>query len=400
MKHSINKIFSNLFLFLILTTAIVLILTLLVVEQKNSFAKIDILQNQKKIINTLRTLKKDDIEVALIQFNGKSNQLHFEIEKLQKLNKYDYAGKYLSNNSNDFLKDLDKLSKLINNFNQAAHEYYIKNLVDEEQRSQELKNAFYSTNSFLDSMTMKNIAYAKEKHFIIEKVAIISLVFLIFISFWYRRRLNSIYRDILYLHAIDKQQNEYEIFSQEADAVQLRMNRKPIIADNPNLKDPLTEINNFKGMMSSYSNKKGMKDNNFTSVTILEIDNFSKNKRAFPQAFAQTILKKVAFTISLHEQATDVIARTDYNQFALILSRTSKEASFKDIDIIRQSISELKFKEPNGDPIVITVSGGFVIKPNNQPLEESIEKAKGILIHAQKKKNTISQIRDLAEHEL
>ncbi len=400
MKHSIKKIFSNLSAFFILTTLAILLLALLIIEQKTSYERIDILQNQKKIISTLNNLKKDDIELALIQFNGKSNQLHHEIEKLQNLDKYNYVGKYFFNNSDEFFSDLDKLSELTNDFNHSAHEYYIKNLVDEEQKSQKLKNAFYSINIFLDSMTVKNIMYAQKKHMLIEKIAIISFVFLLIASFWYRRRLKSIYNDLLYLYAIDKQQKEYEIFSQEADAIQLRMNRKPVVAEDPAMKDPLTEINNYKGMMSSYSNKKGMKDSNFTSITVLEIDNFSKNKRTLSQLFTQTILKKIAFTISLHEQATDVIARTEYNQFTLILSRASKEASFKDIDIIRQSISELKFKEPNGESLVVTVSGGFVIKPNNQPLEDSIKKAREILLHAQKKTNTISQIRDLAEDHL
>lgn len=400
MKHSINKIFSNLSIFLFLTTLALFILTLLIVEQKTSFTKIDILQNQKNIVTTLNNLKTDDIELALIQFNGKSTQLHHEIDKLQKLDRYNFTGKYILNNSSDFLKDLNHLSELTNKFNESAHQYYIKNLTDREEKSQKLKNAFYSINNFLDSMMMKNINYAQEKHQLIEKMALLSLALLLFISYWYRRRLKSIYRDILYLHAIDKEQKEYELFSQEADGIKLRMSRKPLISDNPAMKDPLTQINNYKGMISSYSQKKGMKENNFISVTVFEIDNFSKSKKTFSQAFAQAILKKVAFTISLNEQASDVIARTEYNQFTLILSRASKEAAFKDIDIIRQSISELKFKDPNGDPLVVTVSGGFVIKPNNQSLEESIKKAKETLVHAQKKKNSVSQIRDLAEHEL
>lgn len=400
MKHSIKKIFSNFSFFLFLTTLVTIILSLVMLEQNNSYSKIDILKNQKIIISTLNNLQKNDIELALIQFNGKSTQLHHEIEKLQHLNKYDYLTKIFLNNSDDFLKDLDKLSKLTINFNNSAHEYYADDLTDEEQRSQKLKDAFYSINSFIDSMIIKNISYTKDKHLLIEKIVFIVLALLVLIGFWYRKRLKSIYNDILYLYAIEKNNKNYEIFSEEADAIQLRMNRKPVITDNPAMIDQLTQINNNKGMMSSYSQKKGMKDDTFTSVTIFEIDNFSKDKRAFTQLFTQTILKKIAFTISLHEQATDVIARTDYNQFTIIFSRHNKEASFKDVDIIRQSISELKFIEPNGEPLVVTVSGGFVIKPNNQSLEDAIKKAKEILVHAKKRKNTISQIRDLAEHEL
>ena len=399
MKHSISKIFSNLSMFLIIITIAIALVTILIVEQNYSYAKINNLKNQKITINSLINLQKDDIELALIQFNGKSTQLRHEIDKLRNLNKYDYTGKYILGNSDEYLLDLDKLSKLIIEFNESAHNYYTKNLKDEKNR--ELKKSFHSVNTFINSIIFKNLTYEEEKFQILEKIAVFTFIITFLTTFWYRRRLNSIYKDILHLYAIDKNKKEYEIFSQEVDAIQLRMNRKPVTTDNPTMTDPVTQINNHKGMLSSYSSKKGMKDSNFTSVTIFEIDNFSKQKRTFSQEFTQAILKKVAFTISLHEQATDVIARTDYNQFTIILSRASKEQSFKDIDIIRQSISEIKFKAPGGSPITITVSGGFIIKPNNQHLEESLRQAKEVLLNAKKNgKNTISQIRDLTEHEL
>ena len=161
--------------------------------------------------------------------------------------------------------------------------------------------------------------------------------------------------------------------------------------------DQVTSINNAKGMVSSYAEKKGMKDSNFTSVTTFEIDNFSKSNRAFSQELTQAILKKVAFTISLHEQATDVIARTDYNQFTVILSRPSKEQSFKDVDIIKQSVSELKFNVPDKGTANITVSGGFVIKPNNTHLDEAIKSSKEILKFAKEHgRNRVAQVRDVA----
>jgi len=401
MKHSINKIFHNLSILLITISFTVTVVALLVVEQNSSYAKINNLKEQKEIVKSLANLQKEDIELALIQFNSKSTQLHHEIKKLHNLNKYDYTGKFLLGNSNEYLLDLQKLSDLTTNFNKSAHKYYIKNLKNEEEKSKELKSAFYSINTFLDSMIIKNIGYNEEKFHLLQNIAIFSFVLTFLTTFWYRKRLASIYKDILHLYAINKNKKDYEIFSQEADAIQLRMNRKPVATDNPSMIDPVTQINNHKGMLSSYSNKKGMKDSNFISVTIFEIDNFSKQKRTFSQELTQAILKKVAFTISLHEQATDVIARTDYNQFTIVLSRSSKEQSFKDVDIIRQSISEIKFKEPGGDSVAITVSGGFIIKPNNQSLDESLRKAKEVLQHAKKNStNTISQTRDLAQLEL
>ncbi|WP_321778244.1 GGDEF domain-containing protein [Sulfurimonas sp.] len=401
MKHSIKKIFANLSVSLILISLCVTLLTLLIVEQNSSFSKINNLKNQKIILHSLANLEKADIELALIQFNGKGTQLHFEIDKLRSLSKYDYSGKFILRNTDEYTSDLDTLSRLTTTFNDIAHKYYIKNLENKEEKGKDLQNALYTVNKHLDAIIFKNLIYDERKFFVLQYLAIFTFILVFFTMVWYRGRLSSIYQDILHLYAIDKSKKEYIVFSQEADAIQLRMNRKPVVTDNPAMLDPVTQINNHKGMLSSYSSKKGMKDSNFTSVTIIEIDNFSKQKRAFSQEFTQAILKKVAFTMSLHEQATDVIARTDYNQFTVILSRTSKEQSFKDIEIIRQSISEIKFKAPGGSPITITVSGGFIIKPNNQHLDEALKQAKEVLIHAKRNgNNSIAQIRDLAELEL
>ena len=96
----------------------------------------------------------------------------------------------------------------------------------------------------------------------------------------------------------------------------------------------------------------------------------------------------------------DVIARTDYNQFTLVFSRPSKEQAYKDIEAIRESIAELKFSLADIGAIQITVTGGFVIKPNNTSLEEAIKKAKEILIYAKTiGKNRILQNRDMAQRE-
>ena len=398
MKHSIKKIFSNLITIFGFITLIITLLTFLTLEEHISYAKVDNLKNQKNTINSLTNLKKDDIELAIIQFNGKSNQLLLDINKLRKLNKYNYTEKLILSNSDEYMSDLDKLELLTKKFNKTAKNYYVEDLNKEEEkkRKEELENSFKSMNSFIDSLLLKNITYEEKKFYIFEKIIVLLFLISVFTLFWYKKRLNLIYNDLVSLYAMDKTKRNLKTFSQEADAIQLRMSKKPVDSDNPAMIDPVTQIKNHLGMLNSYSNKKGLKDSNFTSVTVFEIDNFSKQRRTFSQEFTQTILKKVAFTISLHEQATDVIARTDYNQFTVILSRSSKEQSFKDIDIIRQSISEIKFKEPGGKPVTITVSGGYMVKPANQSIEEAIKIAKEVLHMAKKSgKNSIFQTKDL-----
>jgi len=403
MKHSIKKIFQNLNTYLLFILFIATFSLLLVFEHSLSIDKVDNLRKQKQIISTLTHLDKSDLQLALIQFNGNSTRLHQEIDKLRTLYKYAYIDKFILGNEKEYLADLNKLSELTDSFNKAAQEYYVdtNNKKLEEEAKTKLAQALSTINQHIDAMLLKSITYNEEKFYFVKNGVIVLFFLILFATIYYRRSLNAIYKDIEFLHQFDKNRKNYNIFSQEADAISLRMNRKNISVDNPDFLDPVTDINNYKGMINAYSIKKGAKDSNFTSVTVLEIDNFSKSNRAFPQDVTQAILKKIAYTISLHEQPIDVIARTDYNQFTIILSRASKEQSFKDVEIIRESIAELKFNIPHQGSTQITVSGGFVIKPNNTSLEEAMKQAKEILHYAQSiGTNKILQTRDLAHRDM
>ena len=403
MKHSIKDIFQNLSTYLFFVFFLAFLALMLILEQQLSFQKTDILQKQKQIILELLHEDKSDLDLALIQFNAKSTQLLQDEEQLKTIYKYNIFEQFVIQNSTEYMSDLANLSRLINKFDNATHQYYLqnKNKVLEKNAKQNLDTAFSEVNQHISSMLLKTIGYNQAKFELVKYIVIGSFLLIFLATFWYRKNLNSIYEDISYLFKLEKNKSGYDIFSLEADAIALRMNRKSNVSDNPNLIDPVTGINNYKGLAHSYTHKKSLKDSNFTSVTLLEIDNFSKSKRVFPQEIAQAMLKKVAYTISLHEQPVDVIARTDYNQFTIILSRPSKEQAFKEVDLIRAGISELKFNIPETGPVSITVSGGFIVKPNNTSLEEGIRQAKEILNYAKSiGKNKLLQVKDLAQKEI
>lgn len=403
MKYSIKSIFKHLKTYLLFIFFLAFLTVLLSFEEQLSFDKVNNLNNEKKIIQTLMHLDTDDIELALIQFNGKSTQLHQEIDKLKMLYKYNITDKYILRNEKEYLNDLKKLSLLTDKFNHAAHKYYVesKNPKLAKEAKVELDKSLNAIMQHINTMLLKSLTYNQQKFNIVKILVIIAFFLILFATFWYRKMLTAILRDIEYLLQVDKSKNGYEIFSLEADALALRMNRKNVTQNNPTMIDPITEINNHKGLINSYGTKKGLKNSNFTAVTILEIDNFSKSNRAFTEEVTQAILRKVAYTISLHEQPIDVIARTDYNQFTIVLSRPSKEQLFKDMEIIRESIAELKFNAPGHGPVHITVTGGFVIKPNNTSLEEAMKQAKEILEYAKTTgNNRIFQLRDLAQKDM
>ena len=409
MKSSIKNIFNNLKLLLLLVVLISLGSALLVFEHDLSFKKVDNLTEQKRIVRNLTKLDKSDIDLALIQFNGQSTKLHQEIDKLKKMYEYNIVDNYILGNKDDYFQDIATLSKLVDIFNTDAQHYYndilkekkVKNPKIVEKAYEKLQTSLVNVITHIDTMLLKNIKYDEQKFYLLKNMVIAVAAVIILLAFWYRRRLTQIYKDIEYLFQLDKDKKGYEIFSIEAGAIALRMNRKAPTVENPDMLDKVTGINNYKGMLNSYAHKKGLRDSNFTSVTVFEVDNFSKTNRPYPQDVTQAILKKVANTMSLHEQPVDVIARTDYNQFTIILSRPTKEQCFKEADLIRESISELKFNVPNVGPVKITLTGGHIVKPSNTKLEEAIKQAKEILAYAKSTgTNKIFQTRDMAQREL
>ena len=397
MKLSIKKIFSNISLFMSFALIIAIIAVVFTFEQDNSFKKINVLNIQKEIATALHKLDKKDLELTLIQFNGKSTQLRYQIEKLYDLNKYDIIGKYVLDNSQEYLAQLEKLSMLVGEFNTKAFKYF--NSIDktEIKLKKSLDVSLENLNNHISNIIFKNIEYDNKKFKLLQVLAISTFFIIFILTFWYQRRLRKIYEDIIFLYSPKSGKIIYELHTIEADAIYLRMSRKSgSIVDQSNI-DPITGINNNKGLENTYAEKKGMKENNFTALTVLEVDDFSKTNKAFPQDLTQSMLKKIAYTISLYQQSADVIARSDYNQFTLIFSRETKEQAFKEVDAIRQSISELKFIAQNQAAIYITVSGGFYIKQKNVALNRSIDEAKAILEWGKTQhKNKIYQKKDVA----
>ena len=377
MRHSINKIFKNLHLLLLFTLTLSAISFLFIVEQFYSYEKVSNLNQQKVIIWDILEQQKVSNKVDIYLYNAKIANLNHDIEKLREQNQYNYISLYFFNNTTEYIEDLSRLRSLIQNFDTESRIYFELNTPTQVNK-EKLQTIFFKIASTIDSLVLKNVSYDQERFSTSSKIFLALFLLLFVITIWYKKRLTLVYNDILFLYSAGANKNK-EIFTQEVDAILLRVNKRAQVSDNPAMMDPVTEIPNNKGMIQEYAERKSPKDTSFSSITILEIDNFSKSKREFSQEFTQAILKKVAYTISLHQQATDIIARSDYNQFTLIFSRPSKEQLFKHTDLIRQSISEIKLVTPEKEAVKISVTGAFINKSNHAPLDESIRKAKDLL---------------------
>ncbi|MDK9694474.1 MAG: diguanylate cyclase [Sulfurimonas sp.] len=398
MKHSIKNIFRNLSLFLILAAVFAGLGVLVALDHAGSYKKIDTLTNQKLLASDILNLSKENLELSFIQLEGKKTQLRYDIEKLYSLYQYSFMERFILSNSKEYIADSNTLELLRADFIKKANTYF-ESKKDEELRATELAVSFDSYKNHVNDIIIKSISYDKVKFSLHKQATFVAFIIILIVSFWYRKRLTLIYNDLEFLNSVNF--GNYEAFSQEIDAILLKVKRKVTVAENPTMVDAVTGINNLKGLMSSYAEKRETKDGAVTSVSVFEVDNFSASNKPYSQELTQSILKKIAFSISLHQQATDIIARTDYNQFTVIFSRPNKEQLLKSAQNIRQSIAELKISSPEFGKIEVTLSGGHVLKPKNLSLAEAIRQAKKILSHAQKNgKNRIFQAKDVAQNEL
>ncbi len=405
MKHSIKKIFSNLttYLFFILFTAFLSVL--LTMEHSLSINKIDNLSNQKLTLSQLTKLQTDDIETALLQFDAQSNRLLNETKKLSNIYKYTFTQQYLLANETQYRTDLAKLTKLTKEFNKRAGNYYIRHteelssLEKEEGNKIILKESLFTLNSHLDSMIFKEISYNKVIFSIIEKIVYLSFLIILLLTFLYRNNINRIYKDIRLLYSMEKGYKHTDIFSEEIDAISLRMKKKSLPEDNPNMFDNVTSIKNYKGLINTYSQRKTNKENSrdtVTTVTTFEVDNLAKNNNTYDKQTAQAILKKVAYTIALHETPMDIISRSAYNQFTLVFLRNSKEEAYKEVENIKEIISEMRINLGELGIAKITLSGGFMVKPSKMTFEESLNISKTTLEYSKKSNgNTLTKEKDI-----
>ena len=400
MKSSVKSVFNNIVLFLSFITVVAGIGVLFTAERSNSFIKVDILNEQKNIIANLQKIDKKDVEIALIQFNGKSTDLLYQTQKLYALHEYDIIGKYILKTSDEYIYQLETLTQYIKDYNQNAYKYFKSKKENETNNKITFLNSYTNINNHISNIIFTNITYNKEKNDFIYKLSIGLFILILLFTFVFYIKLKKVYKDILFLQNPGADTDKHKIYSTEADSIYLRMNKRPLKSQSTSNIDPITNLNNIQGLQNSYIEKKEMKESNFVCVAILEIDNFSKKNitdpKEFNQEFTRVILKKIANTITMYEQTTDSIARTDYNEFTIILSRANKEKAFVEIDQIRQSISELKFVSSKKAPVTITVSGGFYIKPNSVTLNNAILETKSILEFAkQNNGNKISKKKDI-----
>jgi len=381
-RPSIKEIFANWNKLSVLLLLLMVVLTLAALDRENSYAEEANLLNQKRLIGEIATMGRDNLELANIQYRGKSNQLLLEHSKLQELYKFDYAGQRLLGYDEAYRADLNELETRIMAFNSAAGAWYDEHDRKLKERQQKLNQARYALLGQIDAMIQKNIGYDYAKFTIERWVVYATAVLVLLMLLNFARRFRAIYLDLYSLYGVEAEGQRRMIVNDEIELLSRRMNRKQSTGDNPAMMDPITGINNYKGLLTAFGDRQA-KEGSVLAVCVFEVDDFKELDRQYPKSFTQAILKKIAFMMSLYEQHTDILARTDYSQFAFVLSRGNVQQAIYDCEQIRRSVEEASFRVPEGENIRLTVSGGFVQKSAGFALEDALKLAKDALAKSQ-----------------
>lgn len=400
MRWSIKKIFNNLSTTLLSLTIILGFLATIIFTLNSSVTKTDLLLEQKALIKEAYNLGREDIQLSNIQLRGIVENLRYDITKMKDAFDFDILGNYVFGHSVEYLNDLEQLSIKQLLYIEAAEAYYYQSLEELEARLDDYDFAQAEYEAKLYDLQEKHLMYESEKFNVIQYIIYFAFAISLTTMLWFSRRLSFVYQDLKTLYSVDLESKDRIYLTEEAEMITKRMSRKPTATENPAFIDPVTEINNYKGLLHGFANRKGTGGATI-AVCVFALDNFRDIEKKYKKDFANQILKKIAFMLSLNEQHTDVLGRIDYDQFVFVVNRATQAIALNDCEQIRKSIEEAKFKTHNGIPIKVTASGGFVVKAPNKPLDQTIAHAKEVLaIAISQGGNKIAQLRDGADKKL
>ena len=397
MRWSIKKIFDNLSKTLLVLSILLGLLSTITFTLNSSVAKSDLLLEQKALVREAYNLGREDIQLSNIQLKGIINNLKYDITQMRDAYTFDILGNYVYGHTKQYMNDLEQLSIKQLLYIEAARTYYEQSLANLAARQDDYDFAQAEYDAKLSDLQEKHLIYEAQKFNGLQYIVYLSFLISILSTLWFTRRLSSIYNDIRTLYSVDLENKGRMYQTEEAEMITKRMSRKSSATENPAFIDPVTEVNNYKGLLHGFANRKGVSGATI-AVCVFSLDHFKDIEKKYQKDLANQILKKIAFMLSLYEQHTDVLGRIDYDQFVFVLNRNTKDIALNDCEQIRKNIEEAKFKAPKGESIKVTVSGGFVVKAPNKPLDQTIAHAKEIL-HAAivQGGNKIAQLRDRAE---
>jgi len=335
------------------------------------------LLEQKNLLEQIATLGRKDIDLSIIQFEGKGIQLLHEISQLS-VYRFDFLGEYIYNRDHLYENELKKLYSLGQLFIDKSAAWYQKGSGDYERKKASMLFAKDRFNLQVNKLIEIQTPYEIERSFYTSILSYATLLTLLIGFFLFSQHLQKIYADLKSLFAVDVNSYTHTIMTEEVELISRRIGNRQGASDNTTMVDSQTELLNYKGLIYDFSERK-IKSTQSVSVFMLQIDHFDALDKKYSTEFINIIIRKVAFVISLFQQNIDLVSRIDQQIFVFVLMRKNHETAVKDCDKIIQTIGETRFKVPRGESVPVTASGVLILKAGNVSLSDTIKQLQALL---------------------
>ncbi|MEA2111367.1 MAG: diguanylate cyclase [Campylobacterota bacterium] len=321
------------------------------------------LYSHQNMSQTLNTLDNNDVDLNLINFQELSDLLKFNINDINTRISWDIIAKV-------FKKE-------------AEHKHQVSNLHDSTLKFTNAINGVLTSSNKNSNTTLEmhnklrsNIANLIEANNIIlfQKETIISYLiyftvfYIILITLTYTSQLASTIRD---LQAVTKREPGYQYETMELDYLNNKLTKVDDSKRAEIFFDPLTKLNNLKGVLNKYSNQT-LTPSYTHNIYVFGIDNYSNIDKQIAKENSQAVLKKLAFIVSLYEKDNDYVARVGFDSFVVIFPREDSNAAYQECEQLRKTVEETSFVFKGIDLKHVTVSGVFLPKPKNKTISETI----------------------------
>lgn len=143
--------------------------------------------------------------------------------------------------------------------------------------------------------------------------------------------------------------------------------------------DPLTGLYNRRHFEDNLEREflRAKRYGNDLSFAIIDVDYFKKVNDNFGHSFGDYVLKEIAYLLNQTFRKTDLVFRYGGEEFAVIITETSKEKAIIPLERLRQNIANYPFDFENRK-INITVSIGVA------DVSEEVEDAQKLFEDADK----------------
>lgn len=371
MLISIRKVFFNLKTALLILGIGGMILTAQLFHIAQYSERLGALKNQHLLIEKIIYTDLSDPKMADILINGAVSEISLSV----KLSGEEALLDAFVNSNEEQASLLRSLEISSQAFQDNALLWSEALSISKDSAHIRMMNARSAFLADIDRMMDYQVHIIQESIATAKIVAIVLFVTGFIVFLLYRYRLNQIYNDIDKACSIDTDGSIKLVSTQEIDFLLKRLVRKSAQSSlNPNLINPLSGLNNEKGLINAFSAKKAGKSGNTVFLSLFEIDHYASLENSISKEDMGNIFKKLGDILNMYEQPLDVIAHTDDNHLVFLMSRNTKQLALEESEKIIHTVEESSFTTAQG-PIKITLSAGFLLKPPAKSIDESIEEA-------------------------